>query len=67
MWNNIISFNIFFKEIEKITLEKSHKGKKQTLYEDPTRNVIQSLSRSKNEKFLLIFFPNMFIFMFFPF
>jgi hypothetical protein len=29
-------------------LELSHKGKKQTLCENPTLNVIQSLSKSKN-------------------
>jgi len=48
MWNNIISFYIFFKEIGKIWLERSHKGQNQTLCENPTLNVIQSLSRSKN-------------------
>ncbi len=50
MWNNPISFYIFLKEIAKIRLELSHKGKKQTLYENPTLNAIQSLSRSKNKK-----------------
>ncbi len=35
----------------KIRLEKSHKGKKQTLCENPILNVIQSLLRLKNKKF----------------
>jgi hypothetical protein len=26
MWNNTILFNIFFKEMEKISLERSQKG-----------------------------------------
>jgi hypothetical protein len=53
MWNNIISFYIFFKKIEKIRLELSHKGKKQTLCENPTLNAIQSLLRSKINQQLL--------------
>ncbi len=47
MWNNTISLYIFFKEIGKIRLEKSHKGKKQTLCENPILNAIQSLSTWK--------------------
>jgi len=62
MWNNPISFYIFLKDIAKIRLELSHKGKKQTLYENPTLNAIQSLSRSKNKKFKLKYFSKMFIF-----
>jgi len=65
MWNNPISFYIFLKEITKIRLELSHKGEKQTLYENPTLNAIQSLWISKNKKFKLKYFSKMFIF-FFP-
>jgi hypothetical protein len=67
MWNNTISFYIFFKEIGKIRLERSHKGKKQTLCENPTLNAIQNLSRLKNKKFKLKISSNMFILMIFPF
>jgi hypothetical protein len=50
MWNNIISFYIFFKKLGKTRLKRSHKGKKQTLCENPTLNVIQSMLRSKKLK-----------------
>jgi len=53
MWNNTISFYIFFKKIEKIRLELSHKGNKQTLCENPTLNAIQNLLRSKINQQLL--------------
>ncbi len=52
----------FFKEIGKIRLELSHKGKKQTLCENPMLNVIQSLLRSKNKKFKFKTSSKMFIF-----
>jgi hypothetical protein len=59
----IQSYSIFFfKDIRKIRLELSHKGKKQTLCENPTLNAIQSLLRSKTKKFKLKFFSKMFIF-----
>jgi hypothetical protein len=67
MCNNTISFFIFFKKIGKIRLKRSHKGKKHTLCENPTLNAIQSLSISKNKKFMLKISSNMFIFMVFPF
>jgi len=62
MWPNTILFYIFFKEIRKIRLELSYKGKKQTLCENPTVNAIQSLLWSKTKKFKLKFFSKMFIF-----
>jgi len=62
MWNNTISFYIFFKEIGRIRLELSHKGKKQTLCENPTLNAIQSLLKSKNKKFKLKISSKLFIF-----
>jgi len=62
MWPNTILFYIFFKEMWKIRLELSHKGKKQTLCENPTLNVIQSLLRSKTKKFKLKICSKMFIF-----
>jgi len=67
MWNNTISLYIFFKDIGKIKLERSHRGKNQTLCENPTLNAIQSLLRSKNKNFKLKISSSMFIFMFFPF
>jgi len=35
MWNNTISFYIFFKDIGKFKLERSHKGKKTYLMWKP--------------------------------
>jgi hypothetical protein len=67
MWNNTILFYIFFKEIMKIRLELSHKGKKQTLCENPTLNAIQSLLRSKTKKFKIEIASKMFILFFSPF
>jgi hypothetical protein len=62
MWLNTILFYIIFKEIRKIRLELSHKGKKQNLCENPTLNAIQSLLRSKTKKFKLKISSKMFIF-----
>jgi hypothetical protein len=48
-------------------LELSHKGKKQTLCENPTLNAIQSFSRSKNKSSSLNFFQICSYLCFFPF